>query len=92
MARYLLTVPDQLVGQLEHWLGGALHIAPPGMSGGVPVAGLDAVTEEEIAPVLARLGSGGPLYHGAPETHPLRADPPRPLSTAEQDRWEGRRT
>jgi hypothetical protein len=87
MAKYLLTVPDQLAWRLERWLGCALQIAPPGMADGVPVAGLDAVTEDEIAAVTARLAAGGPQYHAGGPGHPLIADPSRPLSESEQVRW-----
>ena len=29
----------------------------------VDIAGLDAVTDDELAPILARLRTGGPIYH-----------------------------
>jgi hypothetical protein len=61
---YLLIVTDQNAARLESWLGGGLEIRPlsPGAPG-VPVAGLDAVTDDELTAVDLRLRTGGPRYH-----------------------------
>lgn len=90
MPRYLLTVSQESAAALEYWLGGQLRIGPAAGTIGVPVAGLDAVTEEEIEPISARLRTGGPLYHTAARRaqHPLDADPPRPLTGPEAHRWK----
>lgn len=61
MPRYLLKLSDQSARILEGLLGGRLEIGNQDIL--VPVAGLDAVTDEEIEPIQARLRSGGPLYH-----------------------------
>jgi hypothetical protein len=63
MATYLLTVTDENARQLERWLGGMLHIGPAHPARGVPVAGLDALTEEERLVVRAMLRKRGPFYH-----------------------------
>ena len=50
MARYLLTVTDDDAARLERWLGFRLVITPAtGISHGVPVVGLAAVTDREAA-------------------------------------------
>lgn len=70
-ARYLLTMTDRDAGLLERWLGGEIHIGPgeaPIVA--VPVAGLDAITDEEYEVIAGRLRSSGPIYHaGGPGAH-----------------------
>jgi hypothetical protein len=67
--RYLLTVSDADAARLERWLGFRLIITPgTGVSEPVDVAGLDAVTDGELAEVYARLRAGGPLYHATGPT------------------------
>ena len=69
MPRYLLTVSDADAARLERWLGFRLIITPgTGVSEPVDVAGLDAVTDGELAEVYARLRAGGPLYHATGPT------------------------
>jgi hypothetical protein len=66
MASYLLTVTDAEAAHLEKWLGGVLVIGPAHLQrhgAAAFVASLDAVTEEETAPIRARLSASGPLYH-----------------------------
>jgi hypothetical protein len=70
--RYLIKVTGQGAQLLESWLRGPVCIVPrhgpPGKPGVVDIAGLDAVTDDEIGPALARLRTGGPIYHaGGPE-------------------------
>lgn len=60
---YLLTVADEHSRLLEGWLGYGLQIVPNGAPAGIPVAGLDAVTDDEVAGALDRLKHGGPIYH-----------------------------
>lgn len=75
MARYLLTIADKHAAELESLFGSGLVIvgwAPdPAWRDSicrephaVNVAGLDAITDEEYAPIHHRLVSGGsPHYH-----------------------------
>lgn len=63
MPRYLLTVTDENARVLEGWLGYSLRIGPNGAPDGITVAGLDAVTDEEVSAIVSRLASGSPLYH-----------------------------
>jgi hypothetical protein len=64
MPRYLLTVSDADAARLERWLGFRLIITPgTGVSEPVDIAGLDAVNDDELSQVDARLRTGGPLYH-----------------------------
>lgn len=60
MAKYLLHVADQHARALERMLGGPLRVAQLDGADGVPVAGLDGVTDEEIAAIRTRLRASGP--------------------------------
>lgn len=83
MPRYLLTVTEKGAQQLERWVAGALQVMPGagGYSTGVPVAGLDAVTEDETAAIRARLATGGPLYHASGRTSDRSEQPGGPCMT-----------
>lgn len=82
MPRYLITVTDAGAEVLESWLGGRVDLipaaGPPGAGGTVPVAGLDAVFDDELEPVLERFRTGGPRYHkgGPGRRAPIREDTP----------------
>lgn len=63
MPRYLLTIADKDARDLENWLGGGLQIVPgAAVPAGIPIAGLDAVTDHEASPIVSRLASGSPAY------------------------------
>ena len=67
MPRYLISVTDAGAELLESWLGGRVELVPASLAsvlgGTVPVAGLDAVFDDELEPVLERFRTGGPRYH-----------------------------
>ena len=62
MPRYMITLTPESAEWVERRLGGRLLIGSPG-GFTTSVAGLDAITDEEAAPIQARLRSSGPLYH-----------------------------
>jgi hypothetical protein len=61
--RYLITVRDEDAGKLEMRLGGALYVAWTRPAGNVLIAGLDAVSDDELTEIDERLRTSGPLYH-----------------------------
>lgn len=61
--RYVFSVTPADAQQLESWLGFGLAIVPTEQHTGIPVAGLNAVTDAELAAVDARLRATGPVYH-----------------------------
>lgn len=70
MPRYLISLTDAGAEKLEAMLGGRIEIvrSPGGLRDAEErdcaiIAGLDAVTEEEAAPIRGRVASRGPLYH-----------------------------
>jgi hypothetical protein len=64
-ARYLLTVTDADAARLERWLGFRTVILPAAVGAHQPVtiAGLDAITDEEVEFIARRLRTSGPIYH-----------------------------
>jgi hypothetical protein len=83
MPRYLISLTQANAVKLEAQLGTRGEIVPStgalsDKRDGAIISGLDAITEEEYAPIRERLATGGPLYHaGGPtgaEANQLRAE------------------
>ena len=67
-SRYLITLTDRNAELMERWFGHGVHITPSewlasGVVVAVPVAGLDAITDEEYEHIAQRLRTSGPRYH-----------------------------
>jgi len=63
MSRYVITLAPRNARRLERWLAGPLEIGPEGDPGAAAIASLDPISDEEFAPIQARIDSDGPLYH-----------------------------
>lgn len=86
MPDYLLTVAAAHTKALEQMLGSQLRITQADGPAGIPVAGLNAVTDSETAAIRNRFGVGGPQYHaGGPGTAtPLQEADTTPLTDDER--------
>jgi hypothetical protein len=71
MPQYLLTVSQTAAARMERLSACPLEIIPSNKAladRNIPVAGLDAVTDDETRMISARLGTSGPFYHaGGPD-------------------------
>jgi len=73
MPRYLISLTQANAALLEAQSGTRGEIVPSTGSlsdkrDGAIISGLDAITDEEYAPIRERLATGGPLYHAGGPT------------------------